>query len=399
MNLFKLTVCELLHRRVNFLLGVLSVLLATAVLSGSLLLLGAYDRRAGEILAARQAELETKIQRLQVDTVSAMGHLGFNIIILPAGQNLADWYGDDYASRTMPESYVQTLEKSGLVTIEKLIPILRQKIRWPETLWTVILAGAGGSEAVPAGQVDIGIEISRGLSLKSGDTLQLMSQRFTIRNVMPQEAAADDVTLTLPLTAAQEILGKPGQISEIRALQCRAAWRDITRIREEVGGILPGTQVVEKGSEVLAKVAAIRLVEEKGAAQIANEQMMREQMRHSVQRTLGILVPVILLTCIAWIYLLTSDNTALRMTEIGTLCSLGFSSGNVAAVFLMRAALLGLLGGVAGLLISTIVAHGMSVKLFALLLPCAPLIALAGSFRPVWRAVHRDPADILRGDP
>jgi putative ABC transport system permease protein len=398
MNLLKLTVRELLHRRVNFLLGVLSVLLATAVLSGSLLLLGAYDRRTGEILAARQAELETQIQRLQADTVSAMEHLGFNIIILPAGQNLADWYGDDYAAQTMPESYVQTLEKSGLVTIEKLIPALRQKIRWPETQWTIILAGAGGSGAVPAGQVDIGTEISRGLSLKSGDTLQLMGRTFTVRNVMLQEAAADDVTLTLPLAAAQELLGKAGQISEIRALQCRAAWRDVKRIREEVGRILPGTQVVEKGSEVLTKVTAIRQVEEKGAAQIANEQAAREQMRRSVQRTLGILIPFILLACIAWIYLLTADNTARRMAEIGTLCSLGFSSGYVAAVFLMRAALLGMLGGVAGLLLSAVAAHGMPVKLFVLLLPCALLIALAGSFRPVWRAVHRDPADILRGE-
>lgn len=398
MNLLKLTVRELLHRRVNFLLGVFSVLMASAVLSGSMLLLNAYDLRTEAVLAAKQAELETQIQRLQADTVRAMENLGFNITILPAGQNLADWYAEDYAAHTMPESYIQTLETSGLVTIENLVPALRQKVRWPETQWTVIIAGLGGADSPPAGQIDIGTEIARGLSLKSGDTLRLMGHDFMVRNVMLQEAAADDVALTLPLTVAQELLEKAGQISEIRALQCRAAWRDVKRIREEVGRILPGTQVIEKGSEVLTKVTAIRQVEEKGAAQISNERAARERMRSSVQRTLGILLPFILLACMAWIYLLTADNTARRTAEIGTLRSLGFSSGFVVAVFLLRAALIGLIGGTAGLLISAAVARGMPLKLFILLLPFAFLIALAGSFRPVWRAVNRDPADILRGE-
>lgn len=399
MNLFKLTFRELLHRRVNFLLGLVSVLLATAVLSGSLLLLGAYDRQTDELLAARQAELEAQIQLLQADTVRAMDHLGFNITILPAGQNLADWYAEDYAAQTMPASFIQTLETSGLVTIENLVPALRQKVRWPETQWKVIIAGIGGAEAPPAGQIDIGTEIARGLSLKTGDTLQLMGHPFIVRNVMMQEAAADDVTLTLSLAAAQELLDKVGQISEIRALQCRAAWRDVKRIREEVSRILPGTQVIEKGSEVLTKVTVIRQVEEKGAAQIENERVARDRMRRSVQRTLGILLPFLLLACTAWIYLLTADNTARRTAEIGTLRSLGFSSGVIAAVFLLRAALIGLIGGAAGLMLTAVAARGMPLKLFILLLPVALLIALAGSFRPVWRAVNRDPADILRGEP
>ena len=95
MTLFKLTLQELRQRRGNFLLGVLSVLIAIAVFSGSLLLLDAHDRRSDEILAAKQLELETQIERLRQDTVRAMEHLGFNITILPAGQNLGDWYADD----------------------------------------------------------------------------------------------------------------------------------------------------------------------------------------------------------------------------------------------------------------------------------------------------------------
>lgn len=398
MKLINLSIREALHRRVNFALGVLSVLIATAVLSGALRLLDAHDLRTEEILAGMQAELETQIGRLQDDTVRYMQGLGFNIVILPAGQNLSDWYAEDYAAQTMPADNAALLAAGGLTTLEDIEPVLRRKIRWPETQWTVLIAGRGGQDAPPAGQADIGDEIARGLNLRAGSSFKLMEQPFTVRNVWKQEAGAADITLTLALEDAQRLLGMDGRISEIRAVQRRAAWQDIARIRDEVARILPGTQVIEKGSEVLAKVTAIRQVEEKGAAQIQNEQRSRGQLKQSLQRILGLLLPFILLTCAAWIWLLTADNTARRTVEIGTLRSLGFSSGSVAAVFLFRALLTGLAGGAAGLLLSAALAHGMSLKLAGLLLPMAVLLSLAGSLPPVWRAVRRDPADILRGD-
>ena len=399
MTLFKLTLQELRQRRVNFLLGVVSVLIATAVLSGALMLLNAHDQRTDEILAEKQGELEIQTERLRQDTVRAMEHLGFNIIILPAGQNLGDWYAKDYAAQTMPQSGIEKLKERGLKTIDRLEPVLRRKVRWPETHWTVLVAGLGGETAPSAGQVDIGDEIARGLNLKKGDTLELMGRSFTIRNRMQQEASVEDITLTLSLSEAQSLLNAKGLISEIRAGQRRVAWQDIEQIRAEVQRILPGTQIIEKGSEALTKVTAIRQVEEKGAAQIANERAAREQMRRSVQRVLAILLPFILLACIAWIYLLAADNAARRTIEIGTLRSLGFSAGAVAKIFVFRSLLTGLIGGVAGLLVCAGVARGMPILLFVILLPFALLVALAGSLIPVQRAVNRDPADILRGEP
>jgi len=398
MTLFKLTLQELRQRRMNFFLGVLSVLIATAILGGSLMILNAYDLRTDKILGAKQAELEIKTQQLQQDTIHAMEGLGFNITILPQEQNLGDWYAEDYAERTMPQESLAKLKSSQLITIDHLEPILSQKVRWPETKWTILISGIASADAPAAGQADLGDEIARGLNLKPGDTLQLMGQPLIVRNRKIQEGAIEDITLTLSLSDAQTLLGKKGQISEIRARQRRVAWQDIARIREEVSRILPDTQIVEKGSEILAKVTAIRQVELKGAEQIENEQTARSQMRRSVQRTLGILLPFILLACVAWIYLLAADNAARRTVEIGTLRSLGFSSGSVAKIFVFRSLLTGLIGGVAGLFVCAIFAHGMPIKLFIFLLPLALIIALAGSIIPVRRAVNRDPADILRGE-
>ena len=398
MTLFKLTLREILQGRVNFLLGVLSVCIATAVLGGALILLNTYNLRTEEILASKQTELETQVERLRRDTVRAMEHLGFNITILPAEQNLADWYADDYAALTMPQTYAEKLAVSELVTIDHLESVLRRKIRWPETQWTVLVLGIASASAPPAGQVDIGDEIARGLNLAPDDTFRLMGRSFTVRNRMAQEAAVEDITLVLSLLDAQALLGATGRISEIRARQCRVAWQNVGRIREEVGRILPGTQVIEKGSEVLAKVTAIRQVEEKGAAQIENERVARDQMSRSVRRTLGILIPFILLACIAWVYLLAADNAARRIVEIGILRSVGFSSGAVARIFIFRSLLTGLLGGAAGLLLCGVLVRGMPATRVVFLLPLALLIALAGSLVPVRQAVRRDPADILRGE-
>ncbi len=398
MTLFQLALREILQRRVNFLLGVLSVGVAITVLSGSLLLLKTYDQRTEEILAGKQMELGNRIERLRVDTVQAMEHLGFNLTILPAEQNLGDWYADNYSARTMPQVYAEKLSASQLVTIDHLEPVLRQKVRWPETQWTLLISGVSSSNAPAAGQVDVGDEIARSLALNPGDTLQLMGRTFTVRNRMAQEAAVEDITLTLSLSEAQTLLGAEGKISEIRARQCRVAWQDMGRIREEVSRILPGTQVIEKGSEVLTKVTAIRQVEEKGAAQIRNEKVAREQMRQSLRKTLGVLLPIILLVCIAWIYLLTADNTARRNVEIGTLRTLGFSSIDILSLFLFRTLITGLLGGSAGLSLCAIFAHGLPLQWVFWLLLFSLFLTLAGSILPCRQAVTRDPAEILRGE-
>lgn len=398
MTLFKLTIQELRKRWVNFLLGVLSVSVATAVLSGAILLLNAYDQRTDQILTAKQVELEKQVERLRRETVRAMEHLGLNIIILPAGQNLGDWYAEDYAEQAMPQERFEELAADNLQTIDQLVPLLRRKIRWPETQWTVLISGSGSDKAPPRGQVDIGDEIARGLNLKPSDEITLMGRSFKVRNRLKQEAGVEDITLTFSLADAQTLLNAPGKINEIHAGQRRAAWQDVERIRAEVQRILPGAQIVEKGSDVLAKVTAIRQVEEKGAEQIAGEQAARTQMRQSLQRGLAILLPFILLACFAWIYLLAADNATRRIIEIGTLRSIGFPSGSVVFLFILRSLLIGLVGGIAGLLICAGVSQRMPVRLFIILLPLALLMALVGSLIPVRQAINRDPADILRGD-
>jgi len=51
------------------------------------------------ILEHKRNETQEKMRVLEDDVKGAMRKLGFNIIILPKGQNLSDWYADDYGGR------------------------------------------------------------------------------------------------------------------------------------------------------------------------------------------------------------------------------------------------------------------------------------------------------------
>ncbi|MHC4558662.1 MAG: hypothetical protein ACYS80_15330, partial [Planctomycetota bacterium] len=133
MTIWKVVGREILHRKLNFALAVLSVMVASASFIGSVAL-----------LQIHQACLVQEMDKLKDDTRKAMLKLGFNVVILPKDQNLADWYVDDYASKYMPEEYVHRLSNSGVITVRHFLPSLQQKIDWPERKRKIILVGTRG---------------------------------------------------------------------------------------------------------------------------------------------------------------------------------------------------------------------------------------------------------------
>ena len=130
MSLWRLVVKEILHRKVNFGLGVVSVIVAVACLVGALTLLRAHDVRTDQIVASREAETKEKMRKLEDDYRKIMKKLGFNVLILPKDQDLGDLYAEDYVSKYMPEEYVERLAKSGIMSIRHLLPSLQQRLTW-----------------------------------------------------------------------------------------------------------------------------------------------------------------------------------------------------------------------------------------------------------------------------
>ena len=98
MTISRLVVREILHSKLNFGLGLLSVAVAVGCLVGSLTLMKLHVTRTQMILEHKRIETQEKMRVLEDDVKEAMRKLGFNIVILPKGQNLSDWYADDYGA-------------------------------------------------------------------------------------------------------------------------------------------------------------------------------------------------------------------------------------------------------------------------------------------------------------
>ncbi len=398
MRLPRLVIREIGYRRLNFVLALLSVVVAVGCLVGVLTVLRGHDIRT----AATMAKLEDDIRK-------EMKRLGFNVRILPKGQNLEDLYARDYASKFMPEEYVHKLANSKIMTIRHLLPSLRQKIEWPEQNGrVVILVGVRGEvplihrtpkspilHPVPPGSVVVGYLLHKGLGLLQGQTITLMGRRFQVSKLQPQTGTKDDITLWVNLEEAQALLGKKGLINEIMALKCHCAGgTPITKVREEIQRILPDTQVVEFASTALARARA------RDAAAAAAAQSRRQ-----LERFASWLVPLVLVASMVWVGFLAFTNVRERLPEIGVMRAIGLRSSQVFLLFISRAIILGFAGAVVG--------YGAGffggvrwtalpgTELFdplvlAAAIAVAPVLSALAAWLPATMAARQDPATILR---
>lgn len=408
MNVWQLVIREIAHRRLSFALGLLSVTVGVGSLVGVLASLQAHDRRTREILSRKENDLRQRISKMTDDTRRAMLHLGFNITILPKGQDLADWYADDYASKCMPEDCVSRLEQCGIVTIEHLVPRLRQRVEWPETKWTVLLVGTSSRlvkpsprarelilEPLPKGKIVLGHEVHQGLSLKVGNRVQLMGRELVVQECLEETGEKGDMTVWISLRDAQELLDKKGLINEIAAVECRTAWANLPKVESEIAGILPDTQVVEASSKVLAKTHALTKMAEEGEAAIQREVANRARLRKARGRFAASAAATVMMVCAAWLMLVSFRNVRDRTAEIGVFRAIGYRSSQILRIFLARSLAVGLVGGTLGFL-----AGGtwgtLDLRLFGLAILVALGLTAVACVLPAMHAARQDPAAILR---
>ena len=424
MTLLHLITREILHHKLSFSLGLVSVIVAVGVLVGELTRLDTHDLQTQQILAEKEKKTKEEMNRLEDDYRKIMKELGFNLLILPKGQRLDNFYAEGYAAQYMPEEYVERLSLSKMMTIRHLLPSLEQKIRWTEqSNRTVILIGIRGEVpflhrdpkepilvAVPPGKIVLGYEISSSLGLVPGDTVRLLGADFQVSKCHSQRGNKDDITVWIDLRKAQELLNKQGEINAILALKCICPGNEISEIRQDIARILPDTQVIEIENKVLTREKARGRAKAAADSALASERSYRFRLRKEKEVLASWLIPLVIIGSTALIGLITFNNVRERRHEVGILRAIGLRSRQILFVFLAKACMMGLFGAVGGYLIGFVVGLLSSeISMFSrevpgmfnpgmllLILVTAPLLSTFASWIPALIASQQDPAIILR---
>jgi putative ABC transport system permease protein len=377
MSIVRMLVKEIAHRKLNFLLGFVSVVAAVALLVAVLTMSGASQR----------------------ETTRLMRDMGFNIMIVPKSTDMADFWSEDFGKEEMPEDYVHKLADLKALMIRHLVATLQKKVTWRDrkVLLTGVLPEVPQKWAdkkppmgfrIPRGKVYVGFELARGLSIREGDAVNILGKDFVVERCLQESGSKDDIRIYGHLHDVQDALGKPGKINVIEALECRCKGERLPNIRKSIAMALPDTIVLERGSIAVA----------------------RAETRKMVDKYASFLIPTVFLICAVWVGLLALSNVRERRQEIGILRAVGFRSGRIAALFLGRAVLLGLIGAGAGFLLGT----GLALRFGPLIFKVTsakiiPMIGLLGwslvgaaalcavaAYLPTVVAITQDPAVTLR---
>lgn len=447
MSIFRLMFAEVAFRWTNFLLCVTAVAVAaTMFLAGPTLIQGYAtdtDRHLAELqreaetlqtqAADMQRETEATLAKMDKQTKRIMRDLGVNLRIVHKDTNFGSLY-TDFVAVDFPEEYVERLaEAESIATIVHVVATLQHKFKWHDR--TVLVVGTLPRltqsqkneekphmvQGVESGTVLVGHELAAGL--KEGDTMEIGEQSFKVARIMPEYGELADVQLVMHLHDAQQLLGKPGMINQIMALNCKCKGNRLSVIRKELEGVLPDTKVTEHKTRADAREKQRDLVEESRKRELAQleanlqnaiqnrdrQEASRRRQQQMLTRLVGITTPLVVLTSALFIALMTWLNVRERRPEIGVLRALGKNAWNVASLFLGKALVLGVLGGVVGCafgyFLTPVLGHAtmdigadlfrVNTWLLAGTLLGAPLVALLASYLPTLGAISQDPAVVL----
>jgi putative ABC transport system permease protein len=354
-----------------------------------------------------------------------MDSLGANVLVLPKSTTLQDYYSADMHDEVIPEEYVLRLTMSDIQGVDNLSPKLCVPVklegedkRAKEFALTGILpksefqakaawGGAGifsrpiGCGAIETGaepkledkrtlvrkrvikdlgshEILVGPDVANFLDVEEGDSLTLLDEPFSVIAVLPETGTVDDSRIFAHLHTVQRLSGKGAVVNCIEIVGC---CKEISAgLVDNINKLLPD-----------AKVVTVKQV-------VATQQNVNQMMgRLSV-----IFLVIIVVVGGAGIANYMYANVFERRREIGTLMALGAESGLVLRIFLLKALLLGLVGGIGGFAIGTTLAVTLGPKLAGVpVLPMPVLalwavgissgIALVASFFPAWRAARLDP--------
>ncbi len=398
MNLFTIVWLELGQRKTQLVSGILAITLGIGV-----------------IVAIRSISVVSeKAVAVNLD------NLGANILVLPQGANVDNYYAADIDAPTLPEEYVERIVTSDLTGVDNLSPKLTRRINinGQKLVLTGILpknelaskpiwqnSGLfGGDLKVACGpnpsnetlgykdeklqrkSIDslgisdclIGSNAAIRLKVKEGDKIIVEGTELKIGKVLGETGTIDDDRVFAHLHTVQNILGIQGQVSAIEIMGCCNAISD--GLLSKLRNILPDTKITTIGQIV--------------STQIKTNKLMN-------QISLIILIIIVFVGGISiGNYMWANVNE--RKREIGILRMIGYPKSSIYFVLMLKAAIMGLAGGIIGYLAGVVIAWFLGPYIAGVNIPPIPglliwsivisvFISLVGSVLPAWFAARFEP--------
>ncbi|MCK9398547.1 MAG: ABC transporter permease [Bacteroidales bacterium] len=397
MNIYKIVWLELLNRKSQLISGVLAITLGIAV-----------------IVAIQSV---SKVSKENV--AKKLDNLGANILVLPQGGSIDDYYTSDIDAPTIPMEYVERILTSTIQGVDNLSPKLTRRVKIGENsivltgilpkseiaskpLWQGV--GLAGDEIIAAcapsanqslGYKDeklqrkgvdtlqqsdclVGSQVATKLNLSENSKLTISGREFNVAKILPETGTVDDDRVFAHLTVVQDLLGIPDQISAIEIMGCCNAISD--GLLGKLRNILPDTRITT-------------------ISQIVSTQIETNQLMNKV--SLVFLIIIFFVGSVSMGNFMWA-NVNERKKEIGILRMIGASKSTVYQLFLLKAIFLGISGGLTGYILGTLAGVILGPYLAGILVQpvymyllwsmiLSVMISLAGTIIPSYMAAKIDP--------
>lgn len=398
MKILRLVWLELGQRKTQLVSGILAITLGIAV-----------------IVAIRSISLVSeKAVAIHLD------NLGANIMVLPQGASIDNYYSADIDAPTIPEEYVERILTSSIQGVDNLSPKLTRRVvigdekfvltgilpanelaskpLWQSSgLFGAELAASCGDnpqneslgykdEKLQRKSIDslalsdclLGSSAAQKLGLQEGDALIILENEFIVSRVLNETGTVDDDRIFAHLQKVQDILGIQDQVSAIEIMGCCNAISD--GLLGQLRNILPDTRITTIG-------------------QIVSTQIKTNKLMNQISFIILIIILIVGGISIGN-YMWANVNE--RKKEIGILRMIGFPKNSIYSLLLIKAIIMGLAGGLTGYIAGALIAYflgpslaGINVIPIPVLLIYSVLIAtgisILGSLLPAYFASRFEP--------
>jgi putative ABC transport system permease protein len=257
-------------------------------------------------------------------------------------------------------------------------------------------------------KVLIGTRLFSQLGLVTGAGIQVNGKLLRVSGIL-STGGPEDNAIVAPLHIVQEILGKPNAVRRVNVSALTKP--EDAFARKDPNKMSPAVRDRWYCSPY-ANSIAFQIREALPNVRVEQVRPVEQNQGKVLSRVNGLMLLLTLAALVAAALAVSAAMAATileRRQEVGLMKSLGASNVAVAALFLTEAGFLALAGGLTGFVAGAALAHRIGQSIFgssivvhpvvlAVVIFAALLVTFLGSAGAVRKAIHFDPAVVLRGD-